>query len=186
MISVNHIAFLVNNIEAAAQRLPDFCRPQGIETQPTEGTRELYVEIEDSTVSLLLVEAIAEGPYRRALKKRGTGLHHIGCLTDSLERHLDWVMKHRLLLHPISMHTMKHGGLWLCRPEVPFLIEIVENPEMLDASKELELKLKIPGKRSIPDFLLGFFKNLSIETVNEKCVRIEMKSKQRDFAFECD
>jgi len=78
---INHIAFLVNSVEKAAA-IPDlapfFKGPA--ETWEGEGTLEIYVGPPEATARLLLMEAVKDGAYRRALQKRGPGLHHIAIL----------------------------------------------------------------------------------------------------------
>jgi hypothetical protein len=76
MMKTNHIAILVRNIDAVSSLLPQVCTLHAPEDQPTEGTRERYVTVDgENTPSLLLMQAIAGGPYSRALQKRGPGAY---------------------------------------------------------------------------------------------------------------
>lgn len=73
----NHVAILVPSVKKAAIYLGQFGFQIGEEEQfDGEGTREIYVESGLGN-SLLLMEPLGHGPYRRAMVKRGPGLHHI-------------------------------------------------------------------------------------------------------------
>ena len=162
-MNVNHIAFLTHELEAVTRCLPDFCTPLSIEFQEAEGTREQYVEVAgESAPMLLLMQPVAEGPYLRAMRKRGPGLHHIGGTVPSLRALLPRIEKHRLLIHPTSVITLAGKLLWLCRPGVPFLIEIQEGFE--GGGEVADCRLSLPGNFPVPSFIHGFFSNLHIET----------------------
>jgi hypothetical protein len=70
-----------------------------------------------------------DGPYQRALEKRGPGLHHLACVTDHLESAVEYFAKQGLLLHPISLTTHPKGTVWMCRPRIPFLLELYQSSD---------------------------------------------------------
>lgn len=159
-VHVDHIAFVVPDLGVVTDQLPDFCTPLEIEDQPAEGTREQYVDISgDMAPMLLLMQPISDGPYQRALAKRGPGLHHIGCMTPSIDAARPQIEKSRLLLHPISLKTIKRGVIWVCRPGVPFLIEVVER----ETGAFDPCQLQIPAHLTIPNSVRDFFANLTLQ-----------------------
>jgi Glyoxalase/Bleomycin resistance protein/Dioxygenase superfamily len=163
-MQVDHIAILVRDLEAASTSLPQSCTLHTPEEHPTEGTREQYVTFGGANVpALLLMQAVAEGPYTRALEKRGPGLHHIGCVCPSFETELLSNQLFRFLLHPISLGTMKSGTVWLCRPGVPFLVELVENSQQSTIKNE-NATLILPRNTQLPQFARNLASNLTIET----------------------
>ncbi len=124
---IDHVAVLVESLEGFLRRLPAGSTVGKVEVFEGSGTKECYVGDPETEGALLLVmEAVGEGPYREAFKKRGPGLHHVAVVTDDLEGYGKEVEKSRMLLHPVSLRSAKRGTLWLCRPGVPFLIEVVE------------------------------------------------------------
>ena len=162
---VDHIAFVTDEIERVTNSLPGFCNLLPIEEHPTEGTREQYIEIAgDMAPMLLLIQPIADGPYRRALDKRGAGLHHIGGTTLSIKGLLPKIEQSRLLLHPISLKTLGKNQVWLCRPGVPFLVELVESAS---AASNTSCVLSIPTRLSIPSFVSSLFNNLVLQSSDD-------------------
>lgn len=160
-MTVDHIAFLTNRLETVAESLPGFCAAGPIEYFPGEGTREQYVEVEGiNSPKLLLIQPAGEGPYLNAIQKRGPGLHHIGCITKSIKEMVPHLSRHRLLLHPVSIDTVQNRTVWLCRPEVPFLIEVSEKDE--SAKNASQARLLLPSALIVPGFINGFFANLDI------------------------
>jgi hypothetical protein len=164
LMQTNHIAILVRTLDSASKSLPRACTLHAPEEQPTEGTRERYVTFGDEKVpALLLIQAIADGPYSRALEKRGPGLHHIGCVCGDIEKEMSECSMRRLLLHPISLRTRKVGVVWLCRPEVPYLVELMENPEQ-SAIRFDQATIRLPVGTRMPRFASMVSSNLTIET----------------------
>ena len=154
-MQTNHIAILVRNLEAVSASLPQACTLHPPEDQPTEGTREQHVTLgSDSTPALLLIQAIANGPYTRAFKKRGPGLHHIGCVCENIEDELLAGQRQHFLLHPVSLRTRKFGVVWLCRPGVPYLVELMENTGQ-SAIKHEEVQVTLPAGSHIPQCAHG-------------------------------
>lgn len=128
-VRVDHVALLVSRLETCVERLQqagvavpvDWA--QAIESFPGEGTRELYLGPEGTGTRLLLMEALpGEGPYARALAKRGPGLHHLGLEVEDpvvFARGSGW------LVHPSCLESFPEGGcLWLARPGVGCLLEV--------------------------------------------------------------
>lgn len=165
-MTVDHIAFLIRQLETMTGLLPEFCTAAPVECFPGEGTREQYVEVAGTKAPrLLLIQPTDQGPYLNAMKKRGPGLHHIGCFTGSIKEMLPHFTKHRLLLHPISIDTIQHGTVWLCRPELPFLIELTEKEEPEKSSLQTEMLL--PSSIKVPVFIHGLFTDLTIGNSND-------------------
>ncbi len=119
------------------------------ETFDSEGTKEIYVgTYEKQEGLLLLVEAISEGPYNRAMKKRGPSLHHIAIdvlNVDELARdaqNLGWQ------LHPISETTIpKKKTAWLYAKGVPTLIEVHQQTLTPKPSKISRIELPMDPTR---------------------------------------
>src|ERR1019366_4758502 len=98
--SFNHIAFLVPSVRATAESNELKAFPIGpAEKWEGEGTLEIYVGPEASVGRLLLREPVADGAYRRAMNKRGTGLHHIAIDVLDLEAFVSYLSGTGWLLH---------------------------------------------------------------------------------------
>ncbi len=122
---LDHVALLVSSIEAAVERLGISADLSSIEEFPGEGTRELYLGDEGTPARLLLMQPIGPGPYEKALRKRGEGLHHLAFCVQDLTAFIESVSGSGWLLHPQSLRTMKRfKQLWLCRPGVKALVEV--------------------------------------------------------------
>jgi methylmalonyl-CoA/ethylmalonyl-CoA epimerase len=124
-IPLDHVALVVSSLEPVLQQLDHIAGEVGpIESFPSEGTREVYVG--ESAAKLLLMEPTsAEGPYARALEKRGPGLHHVALNTPDLDAFLSDVRGWLLL--PTSVQTIaKSRTAWLARPGVSTLLEVHE------------------------------------------------------------
>lgn len=160
--SLSHVALLVSSVEASAKYLNFLGIETGEpETFESEGTKEIYVgSYASESGLLLLLEPISEGPYARAMKKRGPGLHHIAIdvlnLTDAVReaQAIGWK------LHSASAETMKYGTAWLYLEGVPTLIEVHQK-------KELSMK---PQKVSKIEFPLSagheaFFAGIGLKSV---------------------
>jgi methylmalonyl-CoA/ethylmalonyl-CoA epimerase len=128
----SHIALLVPSVDKSAQ----FLNAKGIETNKpeifeSEGTKEIYVGSYDSSSGLLLLlEAISDGPYKKAMAKRGPSLHHIAM--DVLD--IESFVAHALLvgwkLHPVTQETIKYNTAWLYLKGVPTLIEVHQKKKL--------------------------------------------------------
>jgi catechol 2,3-dioxygenase-like lactoylglutathione lyase family enzyme len=122
----NHVALLVADLEQARSRLDGLELPAGpVESFPSEGTRELYLGDPERPGLLLLIQPEGDGPYARALAKRGPGLHHVALDVPDAAAFVQgagpW------LLHPASLTTLPGGRTaWLARPGAGVLIEVQE------------------------------------------------------------
>lgn len=129
--TLSHVAVLVPSAGAAAA----VCEAAGwalgpVEDFPAEGTREVYVGPPADDARLLLMEAIGPGPYRRALERRGPGLHHVAVDVGSIDAYLAGVAGAGWLLHPASLRTRADRGVvYLARPGLGALIEVQERPD---------------------------------------------------------
>lgn len=146
---LNHIAFLVRDIDSALKETPF---PNGligkIQEFPSEGTREVYIGKQDQRGRLLLMEAIGDGPYLSALEKRGPGLHHIALDVKDLDSYVEQLAGSGWLLHPSSLKFYNQNRqVFLSRPGTPLLIEIQERKEHTGEDHFIE-KVEIPLKES--------------------------------------
>ena len=154
---IDHVAFLVRNIEEVLERLD--LEPVGpIESFPSEGTREVYLGDEGRSARLLLMQPLGEaGPYARALRKRGPGLHHVALRTASIDAFLNestagWLM------HPSSFETRAHGTIWMARPGIGTLLEVVEQAKPLSGARVVE-RVEVPA----PPELMRSLDGLGVE-----------------------
>lgn len=143
--SLSHVALLVPSVERSAK----FLNTHGIETgEPetfeSEGTKEVYVgSYQTERGLLLLLEAIAEGPYKRAMTKRGPSLHHIAIDVLNIDEYVSKAQKVGWKLHPVSAQTMKYKTAWLFFKGVPTLIEVHQKKELSSKPSKV-LKLELP------------------------------------------
>lgn len=174
---VDHIAILTADLRYLSERLPAFCNKEAMASFPAEGTMEQYVDIPEGAPRLLFLQPIAEGPYARALKKRGPGLHHIGAKTASLQALIPRLSEQGLFLHPISIQTLTQGVAWLCRPGLPFLIELSEGEAFAEHKTgdafELDLPRNSQSPSQIPDFAKQIFANLRIQANAEDALSLK-------------
>lgn len=157
-ICINHIALLLPSLENVIKIL----RKDGVEVDDSqrftaEGTEESYAGSDDLLARLLLMTPIGPGPYERALKKRGAGLHHIAFDVDDMGEFIHKMSSIGWLLHPSSLERYKSGfAIYFARPGVNTLIE-VENRELEDADyfiKKIHIPVE-PGKEKyISEFSL--------------------------------
>ena len=127
----NHIAFLVRSVCDSAEIEDLGAYPKGpAEKWDGEGTLEIYVGPEKAIGRLLLMEPIADGAYRRAMEKRGPGLHHIAIDVLDIEAYISYLSGTGWLLHPQTIKTLKASRTaYLARPGIPMLIEVQERKE---------------------------------------------------------
>lgn len=127
---LDHIAIVTGSLSATVAQFPATFLRHDIEIFQSEGTKEQYLTLPNrESPSILVIEPIADGPYARALAKRGSGLHHLGCTTDNLDLAINHLAACGLLLHPISLKTIAKQVVWLCRPGLPFLLELDHRPD---------------------------------------------------------
>lgn len=129
--SPSHVAILVPSVRKAADHLRRFDFEIGEEDVFPE-TREIYVQGSERN-SLLLMEARDTGSYRKALRKRGPGIHHLAIDVLDLEGFLSSIAGSGWFLHLNSLQTMKDfRSAYLARPGFPALIEVQEKAELMD------------------------------------------------------
>lgn len=172
---LDHIAVLTADLQRQSDALPAFCRKGAIESFPKEGTQEQYVALTKHSPKLLLLQPIAAGPYARALKKRGPGLHHLGVKTPSIQALVPQLCEQGLLLHPISIQTLAQGVVWLCRPGMTFLIEVSEGRATANFDT---LTLGLPQGSHIPDFGQVLFANAQIQAAPTDQLELHVGEKQ--------
>ena len=88
---INHVAILVESIEDILSKkyFPDnIVGP----IEDFEETHECYIGGENQMGRLLLMQAKSEGTYRKALEKRGPGLHHIALDVINLEKYIEQIL----------------------------------------------------------------------------------------------
>lgn len=138
--SVDHVALVVRRLEPVLERLEGLDAGP-IEAFPSEGTREVYLG--SGTARLLLMEPTdTDGPYARALAKRGPGLHHVAVDVADLGAFLagvgGWLVVPACLRDLAQTRTA-----WLARPGVATLLEVRET-EPSEGRPLVEL-VELPG-----------------------------------------
>ena len=155
---VDHVALVTRSLERALGRLEGLGLATGpVERFPSEGTREVYVGAEHERARLLLLEPLGEdGPYTRAMARRGPGLHHVALAVPDLDAFL--ASLRGWLLHPRSVFTRERSRTaWLARPGCGALIEVQERAEPApgrDQGLGLVSRLEVPLAASAPPDLL--------------------------------
>jgi methylmalonyl-CoA/ethylmalonyl-CoA epimerase len=125
---LNHVAVLVNDLDSVLKNSRFQAEMTGpIETFPSEGTRECYIGLPKQSGKLLLLQPDGDGPYQRAMLKRGPGLHHIAIDVTDIQEFVDQITGTGWYLHPISLKYYKLcKQVFLARPGVNVLVEIQE------------------------------------------------------------
>jgi methylmalonyl-CoA/ethylmalonyl-CoA epimerase len=139
-LPVDHVALVVRRLEPVLERLPRL-DPGPIEDFPREGTREVYLG--DGAARLLLMQPTRpDGPYGRALAKRGPGLHHVAVNVPDLDAFLarvrGWLVVPACVPGLASARTA-----WLARPGVAALLEVHEGEP--PAGPPLVERIELPG-----------------------------------------
>lgn len=143
--SLSHIALLVPSVEAAAK----FLNTNGIETNDpetfeSEGTKEIYVgSYATQKGLLLLLEPTTEGPYRRAMIKRGPSVHHVAIDVLDVEAFAHKAQSVGWELHPMTVDTMAYKTAWLFLKGIPTLIEVHQKKELSRKPAKVS-KLELP------------------------------------------
>lgn len=137
---LDHVALVVRRLEAVIDRLRGI-EAGPIESFPAEGTREVYLG--SGTARLLLMEPLRpDGPYGRAIAKRGPGLHHVALTVPDLQSFLADVRG--WLLVPAAIAEMQAARTaWLARPGVATLLEVVEGEP--PAGPAVVEQIELPG-----------------------------------------
>ncbi len=130
---LNHVSVLVTDVWKNAEQF----RKNGyyvgeIESFDSEGTEEVYIGAIANNSKLLLQAPVKDGPYLKALNKRGVGLHHIALDVDDLLEFTSFMGKIGWLLHTSSLknHDQKKA-IYFARPGVNVLFEVKENKTSL-------------------------------------------------------
>ncbi len=122
MTCLDHVGLVVSSIEKTCARQGLAFDPGAIEEFPREGTRELYLGEPGQAARLLLLQpldAAADGPYARALRKRGEGLHHLALHVPDVAACVQALAPH-WQEHP----TAPGPARWLFRRGVGCLLEV--------------------------------------------------------------
>lgn len=153
---LDHVGILVADIERCVERLRPHGWPIGeIESFPSEGTKEVYIGPPRDSGRLLLMESIGDGPYKTAMRKRGPGLHHVAISVPDFKRFVERVSGSGWLLHPKSLITQaEHKTIWLARPGIPMLVEILEQNSgdgpCLDGAEAFITRVEVPLPEAKP------------------------------------
>lgn len=138
--AIDHVALVVRRLEPVLERL-DGLGAGPIEVFPDEGTREVYLGV--GLGRLLLMEPTnAQGPYARALAKRGAGLHHVAMNVPDLGEFLGSV-RGWLLVPACVQDLARTRTAWLARPGVATLLEVHE-AERVEGTAVVE-QVELPG-----------------------------------------
>lgn len=170
MPRINHTAILVNDIHETLSVLPVDCVQGEIEEFKSEGTKEVYVNSSGvNASSLLLIQAIGPGPYQSSSQNRGPGLHHICITVEEITSYGDELMDKHLFLHPLSLKTIKRNIIWLCRPGIPFLIEVVQNVSAVPVQPAYFVKhVEVPMDSWSRNIVNGILGNFVIQSTDAK------------------
>lgn len=134
--NLSHVALLVSDVDKSAS----FLSTKGFkcgqaEVFESEGTKEVYVgDYQDQSGLLLLLEPIAEGPYKRAMSKRGPSLHHIAIDVLDMKEFVFEAKKIGWQVHPISDSKIS----WLFFKGLP-LVEVHERKSL--SSKPIKISV---------------------------------------------
>jgi catechol 2,3-dioxygenase-like lactoylglutathione lyase family enzyme len=169
----SHVAFLVPSVDRSAVEFTARGFPVGpAEIWEGEGTREVYIGEKSRPGALLLIEAIRDGAYARAIAKRGPGLHHIAIDVVNLEAYLEGISGSGWLLHPKSLGTIrKTKTAYLARPGIPSLIEVQERSSVEGDSFVTAIDFSAYGEGARLFDALGI-ENLFLFSAEESAIRI--------------
>jgi hypothetical protein len=170
-IHPSHVAVLVPSVKKSADYLKTF----GFEIGPKEEfeeTFEIYVQGQQRN-SLLLMEAKESGSYRRALQKRGPGIHHLAIDVLNIEDFLHSLSGSGWLLHLNSIQSLKnYRTAYLARPGFPALIEVQEKKKLSTEGplfvEELKLNFDVKYQSLIDDISLADFVKASTDPAQLK------------------
>lgn len=143
---LDHVGLLVATLEAARDAVVDAASLVAgpVEAFPSEGTREVYLDRDGrgGAARLLLLEAGATGPYARALARRGPGLHHVALVVEDARAFVAGApARAGWLLHARSLDTWAASRtVWLARPGVGTLVEVIEGPTTGAADEPLTVE----------------------------------------------
>lgn len=175
-MSLSHVALLVPSVEESAAVLKKHGVEAGEpETFESEGTKEVYVgSYASESGLLLLLEAISEGPYLRAFKKRGPSLHHIALDVSSMSEFKYRAKNSGWTLHKISRKTSKHGTAWFYARGVPTLLEVCEKSKPSVKPQKVS-KLELPISSAQLSLLKGVGLDGLVENGEELTLTVDGK-----------
>lgn len=128
---LDHVSVLAKSVDAAARLFVG----SGIRIGEKElfadvGTEEIYIGDSESQALLLLQAAASDGVYRRALEKRGPGIHHVAVCTDDFNAANEKLSGLGWLVHPGSLRNYKKGAtVFYVRPGVGTILELITRKE---------------------------------------------------------
>ncbi len=131
-LELDHLSVLVRSVDATAKLFSDAGIPVGEKEAFSDiGTEEIYIGNPESRALLLLQAAVRDGVYRRALEKRGTGIHHLALCTDDFDAANEKLASLGWLVHPASLKNYKKGKMvFYARPDVHTLLELITRKEV--------------------------------------------------------
>lgn len=131
--NLDHVALLVTSLDRALRALGPLADTLGERERFEDvGTEEAYVGGPEDIALLLLQEAVGPGPYRRALEKRGPGLHHLALSTDDFASANERLMDLGWLVHPRCLRDYRKGdSLFYVRPGVGAALELIPRETLL-------------------------------------------------------
>ena len=145
-ISPSHVAVLVPSVDTAAKKLQKLNFEIGTKEEFQE-TFEIYIHGERRN-SLLLMEAKSSGSYRKAIEKRGPGLHHVAIDVLDLKSFLNSIAESGWFLHLNSIKTIEdYKTAYLVRSGFPAIIE-VQQKDVLPSGTLFYRSFNRPFKRS--------------------------------------
>lgn len=124
---LDHVSVLVRSVDATAKLFAGSGMHVGEKEAFSDiGTEEIYIGNPESRALLLLQAAVFDGAYRRALEKRGTGIHHLALCTDDFDASHEKLADLGWLVHPASLRNYKMGKtVFYARPGVHALLELI-------------------------------------------------------------
>lgn len=133
---LDHVAVLVTDLSESKKNIKGWGFHIQTEQQfDAEGTREYYVGESDRPSRLLMLQPVKDGPYRKTLEKRGTGLHHIGITVFSLTEFQRNLPGTGWELHPANQAGLDTGAtLFFFSKNVPLILEVSERPPVKPAN----------------------------------------------------
>ncbi len=164
-ISFDHLAVLVENVDSSAKKLSNLgFHAESASLWPDEGTKEIYISLNQKanhTGRLLLIEALGSGPYKKALLKRGPGIHHFALQVPDLDLYIKNIYTSGWYLHLHSLESISNRKTaWLTRPHLP-LIEVYQENNSENKTPFVEkIKMEMDPQSRI------YFQNIGLECIS--------------------
>lgn len=143
MLRLNHLSLITASLDKVREKLGAQDVPIGtVESFPNEGTREFYAGDPKQSCRLLVQEPLEKhGSYRRALDKFGPGIHHLALSVPDPRQYVEKLQGSGWYVLPGSLKTVDNL-LWLGRPGLRFLVEIVRGP--YDQNESFISNIQVP------------------------------------------